>query len=95
MRNSSNQAPSQTLQVPGEKVKKKEKKPKKGKKGKKVLTKADISGPQNFKHIGKIKIQIIDIVDQVLLITFRALGRSENPGVPVVMQGHNLPPWLI
>ena len=59
MRNSSNQAPSQTLQVPGEKVKKKEKKPKKGKKGKKVLTKADISGPQNFKHIGKLKIQII------------------------------------
>ena len=55
MRNSSNQAPSQTLQVPGEKVKKKEKKPKKGKKGKKVLTKADISGPQNFKHIGEIQ----------------------------------------
>ena len=53
-----NQAPSQTLQVPGEKVKKKEKKPKKGKK-KKGLTKADISGPQNFQHIGKLKIQII------------------------------------
>ena len=53
-----NQAPSQTLQVPGEKAKKKEKKPKKGKK-KKGLTKADISGPQNFKHIGKLKIQII------------------------------------
>ena len=48
-----NQAPSQTLQVPGEKVKKKEKKPKKGKK-KKGLTKADISGPQNFQHIGNI-----------------------------------------
>ena len=54
-----NQAPSQTLQVPGEKVKKKEKKPKKGKKGKKVFTKADISGPQNFKHIGKIWIEIM------------------------------------
>ena len=54
MRNSSNQAPSQTLQVPGEKVKKKEKKPKKGKKGKKGLTKKDIKGPQNFRHVGKI-----------------------------------------
>ena len=49
-----NQAPSQTLQVPGEKVKKKEKEPKKGKKGKKGWTKIDISGPQNFRHVGKI-----------------------------------------
>ena len=30
-------------------------KEKKGKKGNRILTKADISGPRNFKHIGEIK----------------------------------------
>jgi hypothetical protein len=26
---------------------------------------------------------------------FRAVGRSENPWVPIEMWGHNRPPWLI
>ena len=43
-------APHQKLQVPGMK----EKKVKKVKQGNKVLTKADISGPQDFKYIGEI-----------------------------------------
>ena len=30
-------------------------KEKKGKKGNRILTKADISGPRNFKHIGEIQ----------------------------------------
>ena len=45
-----NHAPDQNLEVPGPK----EKKGKRGKKGNRILTKADISGPQNFKHIGEI-----------------------------------------
>ena len=44
------QAPGQTLQVSGQK----EKKGTKDKTRKKGLTKADISQPRNFKHIGKI-----------------------------------------
>ena len=44
------QAPGQTLQVSGQK----EKKGTKDKTRKKGYTKADISQPRNFKHIGKI-----------------------------------------
>ena len=44
-------APRQKLQVPGMK----EKKVQKVKQGNKVLTKADISGPQDFKYIGEIQ----------------------------------------
>ena len=45
-----NHASDQNLEVPGPK----DKKGKKGKKGNRILTKADISSPQNFKHIGEI-----------------------------------------
>ena len=34
---------------------------------------------------------IFAICDEVDIL-IRAVGRSENPGVPVVMWGHNLPP---
>ena len=27
-------------------------------------------------------------------IKIRILGRSEHPGVPILFEGHNLPPWL-
>ena len=29
-----------------------------------------------------------------LICKHRAVGRSENPGVPVLFGGHNMPPWL-
>ena len=28
------------------------------------------------------------------MVRFRAVGRSENPGVPVLFDGHNLPPLV-
>ena len=39
--------------------------------------------------------QIQDAVNAVsFVVQGRAVGRSDNPGVPVVILGHNLPPWL-
>ena len=43
-----NHASDQNQEVPRSKDKK-------GKKGNRILTKADISSPQNFKHIGEIQ----------------------------------------
>ena len=35
-----------------------------------------------------------NILHFISLLDYRAVGRSENPGVPIVMWGHNRSPWL-
>ena len=47
-------ATGQTSQITGQNVKKREKKDRKVKKRKKGLANAEISGPRDFKQIGKI-----------------------------------------
>ena len=41
-------------------------------------------------------IYVVDDFGRIVLsiITIRAVGRSENPGVPVLFGGHNLPPLV-
>ena len=38
--------------------------------------------------------QGVHVHPQFFACTFRAVGRSENPGVPVLFGGHNLSPWF-